>query len=39
MDEVIPKNVCLTFWNLEIDVMENYQNYFPQDNAARMDNL
>lgn len=39
IEEIIPKNVSLNFWDLEIDLMANYQNYFSQDNAARMDNL
>lgn len=39
MDEVIPKNISLHFWDLEIDCMANYQNYFNFDNASRFDNL
>lgn len=39
MDEVIPKNVSLNFWDIEIDSLANYQNYFSNDNGARIDNL
>lgn len=36
---MIPKNVSFDFWDCEIDCLANYQNYFPMDNAARIDNL
>ncbi len=34
-----PKHANLYFWDLEIDQMTYYFNYFPHDNAAKLDNF
>ena len=34
-----PTHANLHFWDLEIDQMAYYFNYFPQDNAAKLDNV
>ena len=39
IDEVYPRNISLIFWNLEIDLMWNFINYFPQCNSVRLDNV